>query len=311
MSVFSVSPRTALLLLAGSTFPLVSQALTISGYSAAVNDRFEDDPSFIFADFDVTGVARSNDGKWATLVSDNVFLSANHLHPGIGSTVTFFTSNDPAGTSVARTVVSGQRLVAGSDLWVGVLDSPVTEAINAYPYLTLDLANAAAFGTSPLFGATGVMTGKNPGGDGSITDIAFGQNRLDLAADSVEVAGSTDFALVADDDGNAGLSSEAYLLGGDSGAPLFVILSDGVNSQLALAGINWFNGQATFGEGSETFEVPISGFSYVGNYDAELAAYISLHAVPEPATMALCTGLLALGFIRFRRRRKESATEIL
>lgn len=297
------------LLLLSLVAPVFLSGLTISGYSEAANDRFFNDPGFLLADYDVSGVARSSDGKWGTLVSNNVFLSANHLHPAIGSTLTFFTGNDPNGSTVTRTVTSGQRLVTGVDLWVGVLDTPVDSSITSYAFPSTDINSTTDLYNTILPSAAAVMTGKTPGSDGTLglTDMAFGLNRIDLFADEVTVGDSTNSAILADDDtgtGNPMVSYESYLVGGDSGAPLFLPLNDGSSFALLLLGINWFNGTAEFTSGGETVETNISGFTYLGNYDTELSAYISANAVPEPATWGFLIGLATLvGALRRRRHR--------
>ena len=98
-------------------------------------DRFLDDPSFLSAIpnsqlFDFTGVGFG--GGWATMISPTHFLSAAHLHPGIGETVTFY---DDSGAPIAsHEVASGVDCCGGTDLWLGQLATPVdTSIVNVYP----------------------------------------------------------------------------------------------------------------------------------------------------------------------------------
>jgi len=70
-------------------------------------------------------------------------------------------------------------------------------------------------------------------------------------------------------------------------------------SQLTLVGLNWFVGNDESGN-------PIaSGFSYVGNYDAEIQAFLDLHSVPEPAGLAAVSAVLALGFAAWHRNSRH------
>lgn len=230
------------------------------------------------------------------MVSNNVFISANHLHPVVGSTVTFHLSNDPAGTSLSRTVTGGQR-IGTSDLWLGVLGEPLTDAIAPIPFLTEAIANAQSFNGSSLRNAEAYLVGRSAGSYPGLTDVAVGQNIIDLAFNSVTAGGTTDFAIAtAYGTGTNDLPYEALLASGDSGAPLLVMTEDG----LSIAGINWFVGEVT----SDSGTYPISGFSYVGNYHQEITDFIDLHAIaiPEPGFAALLIGLAALGW-RMRQRR--------
>lgn len=104
------------LMLAAS--PPASGALLVTGSSPTTNDRFANDPSFVAAAYDWSGVGRAASGAWATLLTPNVFLSATHFRPAIGSTVTFYPGNDPSAPALGRTVAGGQQ-IAGTDLWIG------------------------------------------------------------------------------------------------------------------------------------------------------------------------------------------------
>jgi hypothetical protein len=77
------------------------------------------------------GVGRAASGAWATLLTPNVFLSATHYRPAIGSTVTFYPGNDPSATALGRTVAGGQQ-IAGSDL-ATIADLAVSQNLNPRP----------------------------------------------------------------------------------------------------------------------------------------------------------------------------------
>lgn len=278
-----------------------ARAIIIDSFTTETNDRFANDGSFVLNGFDLSGLGFSSDGKWATLISDNVFISANHFHPGLGATVTFYATNDPNGASIIRTVSSGQR-IGSSDLWVGVLDSPVTSDYTNYTFLTADIADATAFNSSAVHNAIGYMVGRsatswaNP-----LNDVAVGTNVVDVWVENANAAGVTDDALTAVYRlGVNDLTYEALVETGDSGAPLFV--SNG--SSLFIAGVNWWVGSANITVNSVTSSYDLSGFSYVGNYDASISSFITANAVPEPSASAALLGAFTLGFIAIRRRRR-------
>jgi len=60
-------------------------AINITGYSSTTNDRYRNDPSFIAAGFDLSGITIADenpgldtsdtDGRWLTMIRPNVFLS--------------------------------------------------------------------------------------------------------------------------------------------------------------------------------------------------------------------------------------------
>jgi len=273
-----------------------AQALSIAGYSSATNDRFADDPSFIGAAYDWSGVALTTSGYWGTLVSRNVFVSANHYHPANGNTFEFFPGNDPNATPITRTVSSGQR-IGSSDVWVGVLDAPVPTGIATYQYATDSITSSWQFDYSSIKNKNSWMVGKGSSFSGT-NNMTVGRNRLDYWFDSVEVGGTTDDAVAAENEaqGESGyVDYEAYLVGGDSGGPM--LLDDG-SGALKLTGINWFIGTLD-NNGNK-----ISGFSYVGNYSDDIQDYIDANPVPE--TGGVLVGFLLVGVMVFRRGRGGS-----
>jgi len=267
--------------------------ISINGFATLENDRFSNDGSFVGDAFDFSGVGRSSDSRWGTLVSSNVFISAQHLHPAVGQSLTFYATNDSSGASVTRTVVSGQR-IGSSDLWVGVLGEPVSSNIKAYSFATTAVSDFASFQLSPYYLENSYMVGRSPTAFTSLIDVAVGRNRLDFYAEDVAVGSTTDDAIVAIyDTVPLEVDHEAILQGGDSGAPLLV----DVGGNLELVGINWFVGELVGGE-------DISGFSYLGNYHAAIEAIIDVNvvSVPEMETMAGLLGLCSLLVVMRRRQ---------
>ena len=110
--------------------------------SSPRNDRFLDSSSFIGALYDWSGVGQSSGGSWATMISSNYFLSANHDHPTPGQTITFHLDNNPNGPTFTDTVASWSYQTQyngyGSDLYLGELTTPVPSSVAIYPVMALD-----------------------------------------------------------------------------------------------------------------------------------------------------------------------------
>lgn len=229
----------------------VQAAILIQGGTAEANFRFMNDAQFIGGGFNLSGIARSPSNTWGTLVGPSVFLSANHYRPGIGQTLVFYEGNDPTGPSVTRTVVAGQRL-GSSDVWAGILDSPVPSNIHPLPVYTLPIASETAFSTSPLAGLEVFMVGRSDDINASTTNMAFGRNVLDRWWTDHDSSGAA-IGATFDTRPNKAVDYEAILRTYDSGAPVLGVI-DGV---LTILGFNWFIAESTF--------VSYSGFSYVGN----------------------------------------------
>jgi hypothetical protein len=88
----------------------VVNGISIDGYSTDEHDRFDNDSSFIADSFDLSGIGIADSGRWLTMVSSNVFLSAHHFFPADDDSVTFYTGNDPAGNSLTRTISYSERI---------------------------------------------------------------------------------------------------------------------------------------------------------------------------------------------------------
>jgi hypothetical protein len=119
----------------------------VYGYSPDVNDRFNNSPEFIGAGYNFSGVGNVNVpynadqiGPWATMISDQYFISATHFAPGVPDSLDFYSTNSTSGSSYVATVASwGQAMVDvqgnESDVWIGKLTAPIptSAGITYYP----------------------------------------------------------------------------------------------------------------------------------------------------------------------------------
>ena len=263
-------------------------AIQITGFSSVTNDRFANDPSFVLNDQDLSGVAIAEDGRWLTMLSSNVFITADHYASPNDTSVTFYGTNDPLGSSFTTTVQSSMQ-IGSTDIRLGVLTDALPTDYAAYDILNYPIPpNTNAI---PV-----LMFGRSETAFPQSQDMAIGQNIMDQFYTDVLVSGNVGDTGVTTFD-SPGVPYEAQLATFDSGAPVMVI--DG--GELTIVGVNWFTG--TDGASNE-----ISGFSYLPNYATEIEAYIAENAlspVPEPALTSLVFGLVALGLAT---RRNHSAS---
>lgn len=268
---------------------LLSGAILIDGYTTLGNDRFAGSTSFIGTGLDLSGVgiAESGSGRWVTMLSSNVFITAQHYAPSNGSSVTFYETNDPVGPSLTRTIQSSQR-IGNSDLRIGVLDAALTGAYASYAFANESVSSFQQFAGSSFALQNAYLLGRSPSGFPVSQDIAVGRNVLDSWADGVTVGGTTDDAIIAiqnSSNENNYVSDEAFLQTGDSGAPLFVE----VGGILTIVGLNWYVGTVN--------GTNFNGFSYLGNYDADIEAFIDANSavvIPEPLHISAAMGFLVL-----------------
>lgn len=238
--------------------------MTIRNYSAARHYRFYtgSDKNFIGTLYDFSGVGYSSSGSWATLVSDNYFISAAHLHPGTGQTVTFYTTNDRTGTSYTYTVAGGTK-IGSTDLWIGWFDTTVNQSIERYPILTLPDNNDYVGLELYNYGKQDIV-GRN------VVESLF----------SSSCGGSTGLVAKYDYDNHDALSvggDETYIMTGDSGAPSFTVF----NSNLTLIGIHWSHTSSVAVEGASSYDTFVP--EYFDEVNAVMAAKSqTLMAVPEP-----------------------------
>ncbi|MBT8035964.1 MAG: PEP-CTERM sorting domain-containing protein [Verrucomicrobiae bacterium] len=280
-------------------------ALSLENHQANQHDRFNNNPAFIGAAHDWSGVARSSNGRWVTMISSTYFITANHAAPAVGNSVIFHEDNNAAGTTVTRTVSERTR-VGGTDLVIGRLNSAPGATIAIYG-LASNTTNQANFASSAYSDRTAFIVGKASSGS-LTTEFRVGRNVLDGFYNDAEVPGTQTVsgsltgigdALTFDDDRNTAESlgdDEAFLQSGDSGAPLFVTSDD----DLILTGINWF---ITSGENPN-----FSGTTFTPNYISEIESIVSaggesltLVSVPEPSGLILL-GLSSIISLLYRRR---------
>ena len=260
------------------------QALRHERFYVGTNKAFVGDP------YDWSGVGQGTSGQWATLVSDNYFISATHYHPAVGSNVTFWETNSLANPSHTYSVAGGQR-IGGTDLWVGWFGSAVNTNIQRYPVLDLSTV-------SDYLGLVQYNYGVNHRVGRNVTN-AFGTETVDASTGYVWYADydNNDTPLVGGD--------ETFLQGGDSGGPSFNVTA----GQLALIGIHWaisneFPG-TNQGELFVDSAVPayINDINFVLNHKSQ-----SLTVIPEPSVMLWLCGILAVGAVTTRRRLRFSTS---
>lgn len=303
----------ALILVALVTTPAAAD-IVINGYTAPTNDRFTNSSSFIMSQFNLSGVGQTDggtsgtQGRWATAISRNVIITANHYRPQTGASIYFYSGNDAGATPVTRSVVSGMQ-VGSTDLWIGVLDSTLPSTIQHYNFATemltgtppangnifIDPAGSFQDANAYMFGKSPFDHNADPNDDRtSYNDQAVGRNQVFGYSENLPFNGNTDndtLVMWHDSPGDPDfVQYEAQLRGGDSGGPMF-IERDG---QLLLLGINSFLLNDANG-------VVASGITYVGNQSSAIQAFINANAIPEPASAGLGLIILAAGAIRRRR----------
>ena len=272
----------------------------IDSYSDATNDRFTNSGSFIMSGYNLSGIGQvssaSGQGRWATLVAPNVVLSAWHFPPPTNSSITFYLDNDPNSTPAVRTVTSNNLRIGATDLWIGVLDAPVTGATY---YQIADEALTGAAGNvvnaGSFQGENAYMFGRSPKSNVAWRDQAVGRNRITGYIENLGYLGSDDDSLILDYNQSSSsdyVQYETYLQSGDSGGPMFVDRG----GSLMLLGINYFI------YNNDSGQIGGSGVSYVGNQAGFIRNFIQVNGVPEPTAGLLLWGLAGLGLSRARRR---------
>jgi len=267
--------------------------LIVQGYSANLHDRFANHADFIGNPHNWSGVGRNT--QWATMVSDSFFLSAFHARPGNNTDVTFFHSNDANGMFETHQVAQGWR-IAGSDLWLGRLDTSVSGMVEKYPILNItpNAAEGLAFSTFGRSAGAAVPTSQRMGRNVVTMSIAdFSDPNLN---------GSGDVFIYDYDVPGLG-ADEARVTGGDSGGPTFALTPSGP----AVLGIHWFRYEdEPLGElGSGDTFVP----SYIDDMNFIMADFgegLTVVAVPEPSSVIILLVGLAAGTVRFARKRRVS-----
>lgn len=283
LNLFKRSHLLAALIALLSGWSPEARALVIDGYSAAANDRFANSTEFIAADYDLSGVAIAPNNTWLTLVAANVYLAADHYKPAVGSSITFYATNDPNGPTITRLVTATRERFGSSDLLIGTLDRPVPEGYAVYAYATETLTERVFFGIRswngwnnyPYLNQILFHVGKSPGGYTTLLKVAAGQNKLSsvgnfsLSNNNNEIISSGVGITASEDEPNepGHVPFETFAVTGDSGAPLFFRQNSG---SLKVVGIAWFN--------NDSASPKISGFTPAGNYATNITSFISQHS---------------------------------
>lgn len=218
----------AVLLVAALTPVCAWATIYIQNPSELRHDRFYTgaDRDFYLDAFDFSGVGKSisASSKWATMITDTLFLSADHSHPGDSSdtsTVRFHYTNDPNGGYEDRTVIGGTQI--SGDLWLGQLDAPVSSQVAKYNLLSQADSSALRgekifmFGKAnnsadPVANTTNQRVGRNVISSSVSTWISFNYN------ESETTASATYYRSLGVD--------EAYSVQGDSGGPSFILVNN-------------------------------------------------------------------------------------
>lgn len=262
----------------------VVNGISIDDYSTTAHDRFANSSSFIADSFDLSGIGIADSGRWLTMVSPKVFLSAHHFFPADDDSVTFYTGNDPNGNSLTRTVSYSER-IGTSDLRIGYLDQALGADYAHYDIASYSINNLTNF-SSTYYDTNAYLFGRSPSSFETSQDMAIGRNKLDSFATNQEINGTTDHAMIAYNNVTSDpnfLTDEAQLQTGDSGAPMMVENS----GSLTLVGINWFIG-------TDSNNNSLNGFSYVGNYSGEIESFINANPVPELSATGIYMALLLM-----------------
>ncbi len=327
-SVVSLVMKFSLLVL-GVLTSVHLHAAVIDNFTQATNDRFTNDASFIGAGYDWSGVGRTADGNWVTLLGDNYFIAANHFRPAVGEQVLF------EGHPTGYTVTGGQR-IGSTDLWIGYTTQTIDLSLKRYSITTSAATDLASTG---LVGST-LFTSGNGTSTGGPFNHVVGQNQ----AESWISEGTNTFAtpemILAFVDGMGNPSNvgwdqiimfqnslgdnvnnyqthESQLVNGDSGSPLFSTSG----GDLILEGIAYavsIDLPGNFIDTAGDFDNPLittddanpdkselrnaSYYTYTGAYTTEIDAYIATipAGVPEPSICVL-TSLSALALLRRKR----------
>jgi len=247
-------------------------ALQIHEYDTDQHDRYSNNPAFIASAYDLSGVALTDNGRFATLVHPNVILSAVHYPVAVGQVIPFRLGNAPDAPRVQRTVT--QRFqAAGSDLFICVLDAAVTENVAVYAFATQALPSTEDWGLNyPYVGRSHLHVGRSPGSFSTELDMALGQNILDDRQIELTVGGQTGNTVECKRDLSGDpnfLQDETMAQGGDSSAPLLHIENNG---SLTVVGIAWYIRPSIMDGAND-----ITGFTAVGDYAASIQNVIQTH----------------------------------
>jgi hypothetical protein len=308
--------RTGVLFAIFGLFAGLGQAGVIVGHNPTVNNRFtggfpaapiaNTSSSFLGAPFDLSGVGwiDSSPQFAITMITPQHFLAAAHV--GTGTSVSFLGSNGVVNSySVASSFklsttfvnTSGNSQTLDSDILIGTLAAPIptTNGVKHYSVAGLDPAQVAgtnllAYGQNPNYG-TSPHLGTNTALGVSLTSFS------NFANEATHVI-AYDFT--------PGITNEIYLIGGDSGGPLFTVH----NNELLLIGGHYGVSNATLmpndGDISASTFLPM----YTSQLNQQLSGssyQVTVVPVPEPASIVAIALVAGVG-VWFRRRLRYSSS---
>jgi hypothetical protein len=275
----SVLSGTVALVLAVSVLPAAADML-IRDYSLATAPRYDrfggGGGLFLGSGYDWSGIGKSPDNRWGTMISPSYFLTAYHWQPS--TSLTFYEGNTL--TNSHTYAIASLARVGSTDLCLGRLTTPLAavDNITFYPILwgsSLDeyLGTITYNVGLPFRVGRNVVEGLGSGTDGSSTGFAmmYDYNNSDVPS----VGGD-----------------ETYLQDGDSGGPSFGV----AGGLLGLSGIHWGNDRPARVWSYDSF-VP----TYAGTIAGMMTDPLYLLLIPEPGSVALLLGACLLAAKRPRR----------
>jgi hypothetical protein len=243
-------------------------------------DRFLNDPAFIGAGYNWSGVGRGINtttnnldvGSWGTMISSSYFITANHFNPTVvgANALRFYYTNSTSGGYEDHTYTTVGNI--GGDLWLGKLDTPVGNNVAKYPIPSLP--NYSSYGNLPL-----TIFGLSTPYPGTAAGVRLGTNNID-PQNALNGGPPVTSYLIGSTTGNTYTfnysitsgAGEAKLELGDSGAPNFYT----VNGMPTVIGINWY----ALMNGSGSTAVP----TYISALQAAM--------IGEQPTIVTATGIL-------------------
>lgn len=315
----------------GATFLFIllgnrGDAITVANHTVETNDRFANNTSFIGNAYDFSGVGRSTntaDTRWATLIGDNYFISANHYFPAVGSQIQFVAGNSVSSLTYTYTVAGGFQ-VPGTDFWIGYTEAVMDLSLARYNYTNTPANTLAETGLSGI--DVFMMGDRIAGSAGSPTAQTVGTNQIEsfrntgttamvtpqttvTFADAAPFDQLVTFENIPADNTLNFTTHESQLAAGDSGSPLFRAFG----AELILLGTAWAISTAVPGNFIDT-SGPAGGtndpleardatfYTYIGSYETAMDTTIAAVPLPVPEPSSLVLTLPAL-LLPFRRRR--------